>query len=137
LRQLASNRLLNGNLLHALQQTTVDDVALTRLAVKQEYVPTDEVKAKTNSDGVVTSKGKPGTVRESIVVTLDARDSGPVLGEQRNRFKEVLTTNAYFQTMLGKTNEPSLKFVGPKTTQPDGPSFQPFTIECRYPDKTR
>src|ERR1019366_3373131 len=37
LRQLASIRLLNGNLLDALQKTTVDDVQLLRLRVDQTY----------------------------------------------------------------------------------------------------
>ena len=35
LRRLSANRLLNGTLLNALQQTTVDDVQLLRLRVDQ------------------------------------------------------------------------------------------------------
>ena len=136
LRQLASSRFLNGTMLNALQQSTVPDVALTRVAVKQEYFPTEEIKPKTNSEGRIII-GKPATVRESVVLTLDARDSGPVPGDQIPIFKETLATNAYFAAQLGRTNEPKLLSTGSKTTLPDGPAFLPFVIECRYPDKTR
>ena len=45
LRQLAANRLLNGTLLNALQQTTVDDVQLLRLRLEQTYVYFEGTKA--------------------------------------------------------------------------------------------
>jgi hypothetical protein len=135
LHQLASERFLNGNLLNALQQTIVDDVYLARLAVKQEYVLTEETKAKTNSDGVVLTKAKPATVRESIIVTLEARDTSK--GNQVTKFKEALATNTYFAAMLGKTNEPRLANLGPTPTPGSGEAYQAFTVECKYPDRTR
>jgi hypothetical protein len=138
LNKLASSRFLQGNLLNALQQTTVDDVQVTHLAVKQEYVYTEEGKGKTNTEGKVTL-GKPATVKESIAVTLEAKDSGAVPGDQVNPFKESIATNAYFLGALGRTNEVRLNFVSPPN--PAGPNdprpFRTFTLECRFPEKTR
>ena len=45
LQQMATNRLLYGTLLNALQQTTIDDVQLTRFRAEQTYSYNDEVKA--------------------------------------------------------------------------------------------
>ena len=48
LHQLSTNRFLNGNLLNALQQTTVEDVQLVHLKLDQTYLFTEGTKAKTN-----------------------------------------------------------------------------------------
>ncbi len=136
LHELASSRFLQGNLLNALQQVALEDVQLMRVKVDQVYVPTEEVKPKTNADGSVIF-GHPATVKESIVVTLEARDSGPVPGDQINKFREALSTNAYFQAVLSKTNAVRLTYRSPVTTMPDARSFLLFTIECRYPETTR
>lgn len=136
LHDLAANRFLNGNLLNALQHVALDDVQLMRVKVDQIYVPTEEVKPKTNSEGRITL-GQPATAKESIVVTLEARDSSPVPGDQINKFRETLSTNAYFQTHLSKTNGVRLTYRSPVTTVPDARSFLNFTIECRFPDVTR
>src|ERR1039457_1083584 len=53
LRQLSSNRFLNGTLLNALQQTTVEDVQLIRLRVDQLYTVVEGTKARTNDDNVI------------------------------------------------------------------------------------
>jgi hypothetical protein len=136
LQQLTTNRFLNGNLLDALQQVTVNDVALMQVKVNQAYLATEAVKDKTNSSGKIT-RGKPATIKESIVVTLDARDSGPVPGDQVNKYKDALTTNVYFQAELSKTNGVRLTFVGSPTIAPDAKPFVLFTVECRYPEQTR
>src|SRR5216684_5617351 len=44
LQQLATNRLLHGTLLNALQQTTIDDVQLVRLRTEEAYALNEEVK---------------------------------------------------------------------------------------------
>jgi len=136
LHELAANRFLQGNLLNALQHVALEDVQLMRVKVDQVYVPTEVVKPKTNSEGRVTI-GQPATVKESIVVTLEARDSSPVPGDQINKFREALSTNAYFQSVLSKTNAVRLTYRSPVTTVPDARSFLLFTIECRYPETTR
>lgn len=136
LQQLTANRFLNGNLLDALQQVTVNDVALMQVKVNQAYLATEAVKDKTNSSGRIT-RGKPATIKETIVVTLDARDSGPVPGDQVNKYKDALATNAYFLAELSKTNGVRLNFVGSPTIVPDSKPFVLFTVECRYPEQTR
>ena len=104
LRQLATNRMLYGNLLNALQQTAVDDVQLIRLRADQLYVYNEEIKPKTNSNNHIIP-GRPASVTERDVVTLEARDSGPNAGDQVNKFKQTVRDCSYFQTALGKSNE--------------------------------
>lgn len=136
LNQLSTNRFLNGNLLDALQNVTLEGVQLMRLKVDQVYNLTEETKGKTNSEGRVTL-GKPATIKESILVTLEARDASPMPGDQVNKFKDILSTNTYFQTVLSRTNAVRLAFVGSPTTLPDSKPFVLFTVECRYPEQTR
>lgn len=136
LRQLATNRFLQGNLLNGLQKVTVEDVQLMRLKVDQSYVPTEEVKTKTNSEGRVTV-GKPPTIKESVLVTLEAKDSCATPGDQVNKFKDAFSTNAYFQSVLSKTNGVQLKYVSSRNVTPDAKPFVLFSLECRYPEKTR
>lgn len=137
LRQLATNRFLQGTLLNGLQHVSLADVALVRVKVEQTYTPGEEVKAKTNSEGRVTA-AKPATVKESISVTLDAKDTSLTPGaDQVTRFKEAFSSDAYFQTVLSKTDGVKLKLVGPRTTPPEGRPYVLFTLECKYPDQTR
>jgi hypothetical protein len=136
LHRLSTNRFLNGNLLDALQRVTVADVALIQIKVNQAYLTTEAVKDKTNTEGRIT-RGKPATISEAISVALDARDSGPVPGDQVSKYKDALTTNAYFQAELSKTNGVRLTFVGSPTVAPDSKPFVLFTVECRYPEQTR
>jgi hypothetical protein len=137
LRQLASNRFLNGNLLNALQQTTVDDVQLIRLRVEQLYTVFEGSKTRRNDDKVVIP-GKPATTTERIVVNLEGIDCCSNPGDQVNRFKAAIATNDYFKAMLVKTNAVSLKSLSPPQLAPvTGKPCVMFTLECRYPEKTR
>jgi hypothetical protein len=136
LRQLATCRFLNGTLLNALQQSTVEDVQLTHLKVEQTFVLNEEVKAKTNASGR-RLLGKPASVTEKIVLTIEGRDSSPNPGDQVIPFKGTVASNAYFQKVLGKTNEVQLDQFLPPQYPPDGRAYRPFTLKCRYPDQTR
>jgi hypothetical protein len=79
---------------------------------------------------------------EKIVLSLDGTDSSANPGDQVNAFKQILGGNPYFREMLGKTNVASLKSMSqPQNLPTPGsaagkPSVQ-FTLECRYPEKTR
>ncbi|MEY2427725.1 MAG: hypothetical protein QOJ40_610, partial [Verrucomicrobiota bacterium] len=72
----------------------------------------------------------------------DGTDSSANPGDQVNSFKQILGGNPYFREMLGKTNVASLKSMSqPQNLPTPGsaigkPSVQ-FTLECRYPEKTR
>jgi hypothetical protein len=135
LHQLATNRLLYGSLLNALQQTTIDDVQLMRFRADQSYAFTEEVKPKTNDEGRV-SLGKPATVTEKVVLSLDARDNSANPGDQVNKFKQALVDCPYFKAALNKTNEVRLASLSPPQFT-DNKGFVLFSLECKYPEKTR
>ena len=96
---------------------------------------TEEVRPKTNDEGHVTP-GRPATASEKIVVVLDARDSGPNPGDQVNKYKKAIADYPYFGAILGKTNEVRLTSLAPPQMI-DGKSCVQFTLECRYPERTR
>ena len=137
LRRLSADRLLEGTLLGALQKTTVDDVQLLRLRVDQTYVSVEGAKAHTNDQNVLIPAKLP-TRTEKILLTLEGVDSSANPGDGLNKYKDALTTNAYLKQMLVKTNGISLKNLAPPQISPlNGKPSVNFTLECRYPDKTR
>src|SRR5882672_8658171 len=138
LKLLATNRFLNGTLLNALQQATVEDVELVHLKLAQDYFPIEEVKPRTNAADNRIILGKPGTVTEKIVLLLDGNDSSPNAPDQLNKFKEVLANNPYFRESLARTNAINLKALSGWNVSPvSGKNCRFFTLECRFPAKTR
>ena len=137
LRQLASIRFLNGTLLNAFQQTTVEDVQLLKLRADLTYLCTEGTKSHTNDDGVLI-KGRPATATENIRLILEGNDASPNPGDQLNKFKQVLAAHPYFKQMLTRTNAISLKNLSPPQVSPtSGKPCVVFTLECRYPEVTR
>jgi hypothetical protein len=137
LYQLTTNRFLNGTLLNALQQTTVDDVQLLRLRVDMAYTCDAGSRTRTNDDGIVL-KGRPASSIENIKLTLEGNDSSPNPGDRLNRFKQVLAAHPYFKERLVKTNAISLKNLSaPQVSPTTGKPCVVFTLECRYPEATR
>lgn len=134
LGEMATNRLLYGTLLNAMQQTTIDEVQLTRFRAEQSYFFTEGTKAKTNEDHVIP--GKPATVTEKILLALEAKDTGANPGDQVNRFKQAMAASPYFRNLLGKTNEFRLTSLSPPQAL-DGKPFVQFSLECRFPERTR
>jgi hypothetical protein len=135
LNQLSTNRFLNASLLNALQQITVEDVQLTRFKADQSYTFTDATKPRTNDDRVLPAK--PATETEKITVTLEGNDFSRG-ADQVNRYKEVLARNPYFRDGLAKTNGAGLKSLSaPQVSPATGKPFVLFTLECRYPERTR
>lgn len=131
LQKLTASRFLDGNLLNALQLSTVDGVALTRLRVQQSYHLTAETGSKSSKFR------KPATVTENIVVVLDAQDSSANPGDQVNKFKDAIAKQSYFKTMLDPTNGVLLTSLSAPQSAPDGRTVVSFTIECHYPEYTR
>jgi hypothetical protein len=137
LRQLSATRLLNGTLLNALQQTTLDDVQLRRLRVEQLYTGFEGTKARTNDNGVLIP-GRPATATEKILLTLEGADSAANPGDGLNKYKDALASNAYFKEALVSTNGINLKNLAPpQISALTGKRSVIFTLECRYPEKTR
>jgi hypothetical protein len=135
LKKLSDSRLLQGTLLNALQQCSVDNMQLTRLKIDQGYVRVEGTPTVTNSSGRITP-GRPGQVTEKVVLTLDARDFSANPGSQFGSLKSVIANNPYFKTML-ETNGIQLASQSAPQTGADGRQSVLFTLECHYPDKIR
>ena len=134
LKKMTNSRFLQGNLLNALQQVTVDGVRLTRLKVDQDYFPAAGTPSQTNKNGVIL--GRPSTVTEKIVVWLDARDSSANPGDQVNKFKEAVANQSYFKATLNKTNGVQLiNLSAPQAV--DGKTCVLFTLKCNFPEYVR
>jgi Tfp pilus assembly protein PilN len=130
LQQLATNRFLHGNVLNAFQQATLDEVQLTRLKTDVAYILTEEAKPKTNANRV--TPGKPAFVTERITLTIEAKDAKS--GDSVNTYREMLANSPYFKEVLSRTNEFRLTLLGTPTPQT---RTVPFSVECRFPEKTR
>jgi hypothetical protein len=136
LQQLTTNRFLQGTALNALQQAALEEVELRRFRTDQTYVLVPESKPATNESNRVIP-GKPASVIEKIVVTLDARDVSATPGDQVSRFKQSVAASPYFQSLLTKTNEVRLTSLSPPAPSAIGVrSFVGFTLECRAPERT-
>jgi hypothetical protein len=137
LERLSTNRFLNGTLLNALQQTVIDDVQLLRLRVDQNYTLYEGTKSQTNDSGILIP-GKPPSATEKTLLTLEGADSCANPGDQLNKYKSALASNAHFQQVLLKTNGISLKNLAPPQLSAfTGKSSVNFTLECRYPEIIR
>ena len=136
LHQLTTNRFLNGNLLQALQQTTVDDVQLMRVRVDQTYAYIEGTKPRTNEDRITL--GTPARTTEKILVTLEGSDASSKF-DQYTKFQEGLAAHPYFKAVLVKTNGVTLRSGSLSSPQNStaGKAAVSFILECRYPDKTR
>lgn len=133
---LSTNRFLNGTLLHALQQTTVDEVQLSQLKVEQNYVMVEAIKARTNGSKV--TPGIPASVAEKITLTFNGSDTSASPGDQVTKFKETLAANSYFRDQLSATNQVNLKNLSaPQVSPESGRAMVLFVLECRYPEKIR
>ena len=133
LHSLATNRFLWATPLNALQYVMlgVDDVQVTRMKTDQSYALTEAVKPSTNSGTI--SHGKPGTSREKVMVTIEAKDWSKNPGDRIFKFQEAIYNFPYFKTNLQKT-----ELTGRSPRQEgDARPFVSFTIECLYPDKVR
>lgn len=135
LYQLATNRFLNGNLLNALQQATADNVQLIKFRCEELYTLTEATKAQTNGNSVIP--GKPATVTEKIILSLDAKDSSAKPGDSIENFKDGLSRTPYFQKYTGKSSQFILLNLGMPQTSPEGKSFVVFNLQFIYPEKLR
>jgi hypothetical protein len=135
LKKMTNSRFLQGNLLNALQQVSVDGVRLTRLKVDQDYVYTGGTPNQTNRNGVIL--GRPATITEKVVVWFDARDSSANPGDQVNKFKEAVASQSYFKASLNKTNGVQLVNLSAPQVGVDGKPCVLFTLKCNYPECPR
>lgn len=130
LEKMSNCRMLQGNLLNALQKVSVDNVALTAIKVDQAYALSGGTKGR----GSVASKSY---VTEQIMVTLNARDSSPNPGDQVGKFMGALGRQDYFHQMLDKTNGVVLTDESSPQQDQFGKNYVSFSVECRFPDQKR
>jgi hypothetical protein len=135
LNKMTECRFLQGNLLNALQQVNVDGVRLTRVKVEQNYAYLPGARAQTSGNRVTPAR--PDSVRERIVITLDARDFSANPGDQVKKFKQVVADESYFKSVLKKTDGLQLIYTSGPQVNTDGKPYVLFTLECHFPEITR
>jgi hypothetical protein len=136
LHALTTNRFLTGNLLNALQQTTVEDVQLVRLKLEQQFIHVAGTKARTNSNKVVP--GTPPKVTEKTTLVLDGADSSIRPGDQVAKVREAISSFSYFQEHLDRANPVTWQGSSAPLISPDtGRPTVSFTLICKYPEQTR
>jgi hypothetical protein len=126
LDKMANCRMLQGDLLNALQKVNVDNVQLMGIKVDQGY-PASGGKG-------VTAKS---AVTERIIVRLNARDSSSNPGDQVGKFMQAVARQSYFGQMLNKTNGIVLTDESSPQQDPSGRNYVSFTVECHFPDQKR
>ncbi len=138
LDKLATNRFLVANLLDAMQRATMDNIRLVRLRLDQSLTFVEEVKP---SAATPKKPAKPATVTQRILLSLDARDSSAKPGDLIPKFQQLIADASYFQLMLDKSDAQRVHLkdgsYGQVQLGQDNKPFQPFTLECRFPEKTR
>jgi hypothetical protein len=134
LRQMTTNRLLWAPALNALQFSMVSDIQVVRLKTEQTYSLTEGSKPVTNAFTV--TKGRPPSVKEKALLTIEARDYSPRAGDRILDFQGTLNSNAYFQANLKKTELTGRSAVQTDPADPSRP-FVLFTIDCLYPERSR
>jgi hypothetical protein len=139
LSALATNRLLNGSVLNALQKAAVKDIQILRFKVDQNYIATPAEKSKVNETTGSKTPGKPATVNEQIAFSIEARDTSLRPGEEvLNKWRQSLGDAPFFRDMLGKTNEFRLTLRGAPQIPPGAQRpVVTFTLEARVPDHVR
>jgi len=135
LHSLTESRFLNGNLMDALQHTTIEDVQLTRLRVDQSFLYVEGTKARTNGTKVVA--GIPPRVTEKTTLTLDGADASHTAGDQITHVKEAIDKHPYFHEHLGENGVSWKNSSSPTISPESGRPEVMFTFECRYPEITR
>jgi ABC-type uncharacterized transport system substrate-binding protein len=66
---------------------------------------------------------------------MEARDISA--GDQVNKYKQAVAEFPYFKQILENTNDVRLASMSPPQISPQGNKFVLFTVECRYPERTR
>ena len=135
LKKLTAARFLQGSLLNALQQATVPDVQLTPVAGGPGVFLHGRHEVADQS--FRHCRRTPADRHGKGMVMLDAKDSSANPGDQVNKFNDAVAQQSYFQAMLDKTNGVRLASLSAPQTGPDGKPYVLFTLECRYPPKSR
>jgi hypothetical protein len=135
LDQFTTNRMLWANALNALQYTPVEGVQLVRVRSEQTYLLNEGSKPRTNEHGIAV-QGRPSTVTEKIVLTIEGKDFSSGLNDQVPQFKQTLANFPYFQVNLQKTNNVQLTSLSAPQTEL-GRTFRAFGMQLFFEEKER
>jgi len=135
LQKLSQARFLQGNFLNALQQLNTDGVQLSQVRLDQSYFTAPATPNTTNNGNVM--QGHPAKTTERIVMTLAARDSSASPGDQVNKFKDAVSSQAYFKEILIQTNGVLLTSLSPAQTDGTGHPYVLFILESTFSEKNR
>ena len=135
LDQFTTNRVLWATALNALQHTAVDGVQIVRMHADQTFVLNEGSKPHT-TDGGATLSGKPATVTERIVFTVEGRDYSTRPGDHVPTLKQSLVSYPYFEANLQKTNKIQLTSQTAPQTE-GGRSYVGFGLQLFFQDKER
>ena len=127
--------MLWANALNALQYTPVDGIELARVRSEQTFLLNEGTRPKTNEHGIV-SQGRPSTVTEKIVLTLEGKDFSPGLNDQVPQYKQTLAKYPYFQEALQKTNNVQLTSLSAPQSEA-GRTFRAFGMQLFFEEKER
>lgn len=135
LNQFTTNRMLWASALNALQYTPVDGVQLVRVRSEQTFQLNEGSRPRTNEHGIVV-QGRPSTVTEKAVLTLEGRDFSTGLNDQVPHYKKTLASYPYFQANLQRTNNVQLTSLS--APQSDvGRTFRAFGLQLFFEEKER
>jgi len=138
LTRLSTNRFLWGSVLHALQQTSIPQVQITRIRTEQQYLLTDPVAPK-KSSGAQMIPGKPATSTEKINLFIDARDRSAQSEESFNKLKAGLISSPYLKAFFQKSDSIKLGGISAPIPVPSDTNrfLTTFTMECYFQPTTR
>lgn len=126
LNNLATNRVLWGSFLNAMQKVVLPEVPVTQLRVSQTY---DIEPARMN--GRVP---QPAMSTEFITVTVTARDYGKPAEQLYDRFRQQVLANDLMKQHLDEEKGITFEsFGGPTPDRNDASkSFVPFTMRMNF-----
>jgi len=126
LNTLATNRVLWGTFLNAMQQVVVPDVPVKQLRVTQGY----EIEAARMNGRVP----QPATSTEIISVTILARDYGRPADQLYDKFRQQVLANEWMRERLDEEKGITFEsFGGPTPDRNDSSkSFVPFTMRMNF-----
>jgi hypothetical protein len=135
LDQFTTNRMLWANALNALQYTPVDGIQLVRVRSEQSFTLNEGSRPRTNEHGIVT-QGRPSTVTEKIILTLEGKDFSAGPNDQVPYYKQTLAKYPYFQEALQKTNNVQLTSLSAPQTEV-GRTYRAFGMQLFFDEKER
>jgi hypothetical protein len=135
LDQFTTNRMLWASALNALQYTPVEGVELVRVRSEQTFLLNEGSRPRTNEHGIVV-QGKPPTVTEKILLTIEAKDFSTGLSDLVPQYKQALASYPYFHAHLQKTNTVQLTSLSAPQTEV-GRTFRAFGMQLFFEEKER